>query len=370
MGEWFIAVVALSFFVLATINAIAFLRTRSPVGVLDTYISVLIPARNEEGVLGRCIESVLACGDVVAEVLIYDDQSTDTTHYVAQTWSQRDQRVRVLETVPLPNGWYGKPHACYRLASAAQSQWLLFLDADAQLNPGSVERLIATARACNATLLSAWPKIEMVSPVERVLMPMLDFYVMTLLPSPLQQLSNHPRYALAHGSCMLCDRQTYFRLGGHSAVRTELFEDTALARHWRQSGEKSLCCDGQEIVHVRMYQTFGEIWRGFQKNFYPGFRRRWLFPVVLALHGAVFTVPFMAVLFTPTLPLLIAACAVGASRLVLALRFGHKLWSILWHPIAEVVLLALAVVSWWRSSRGVEWKDRRYRVIRPKQVME
>ncbi len=365
MIEWMIALLAVTFSALAVVNAVVFLRPERRKPLHSGIVSVLIPARNEEANLAECIAHVLNQGEIVAEVLIYDDQSDDATRKIAHQWTERDKRVRLLETVPLPESWYGKPHACYRLAQAARGQWLLFLDADARISSGAVEQLLATANAQNATFLSTWPEIEMQSSAEQVLMPLLTFYVMTLYPSPLQIRSLHHRYALAHGSCILCRRDVYMRLGGHRAVRTELFEDTALARHWRMMNQRALCCDGTGIVRVRMYRTISQIWHGFQKNFYPGFRKRWLFPVVLALHAIVFAAPFFTAVFTPSVPILLALCSVVSARVVLSFRFKHPWWSVLFHPVAELFLLGLGISSWWQwiSGRGVEWKQRRYRIV-------
>jgi chlorobactene glucosyltransferase len=363
MIEWGLAILAVSFLAIVAVNAIGFLRAATASSAEPEQVSVLIPARNEEHTLEACLESVLKQGDVVAEVLIYDDESDDHTREVAAQWTKRDRRVRLLETVPLALGWYGKPHACYRLATAARGRWLLFLDADARLMPGAIASLLATARRHGATLVSAWPAIEMLSASEQALLPMLNFYVMTLFPSPLQIWSNHPRYALAHGACMLCERETYHRIGGHQLVRQELFEDTALARQWRACGERGLCCDGLGLVRVRMYRSVKEIWLGFQKNFYPGFRKRWLFPLILAVHILVFTAPFAWIVLAPSAASAVATGAVIGARLLLALRFQQPLWSIILHPFAELFTIAVGIASWWywQHHRGVVWKNRRYR---------
>lgn len=360
-GEWLPMLVAFPFWVLALLNALLFLRLRKGQQT-KMRVSVLIPARNEERTLSSCIRSVLAQGDVVAEVLIYDDESSDRTQHIARQWCERDSRVRVVETVSLPDGWYGKPHACYRLALSAQEDWLLFLDADTRLAPGAISALLATAQQYQATLVSAWPCIEMPTLITQVLMPMLTFYVMTLFPSPMQTLSGAPRYALAHGSCILCHRQTYHRLGGHRAVRSSIFEDTALARHWRRQGERSLCADGCGAVRVCMYRDFPEIWNGFVKNFYPGFAKPQLFWLIVGLHITVFTAPFFLLLITPAAPIWIAAGLLLSARLVLALRFHQPIWAVIFHPLAECILIAVALGSWWqwRFGRGVVWKNRRY----------
>jgi hypothetical protein len=57
-----------------------------------------------------------------------------------------------------------------------------------------------------------------------------------------------------------------------------------------------------------------------------------------------------------------AVAAVAAIRILIAVRFRHPLWTVLMHPVAEMVLLGIGLASWWRcrSGRGVEWKGRRY----------
>ncbi|KXB98083.1 MAG: hypothetical protein AA908_01360 [Chlorobi bacterium NICIL-2] len=359
-----IALGAVALAVLAVVNALVFLRpSRSGDGDNDASVSILIPARNEEQRINLCLAYASAQSALVKEILVYDDQSSDATAGIVEAWEKIDRRIRLIRGDTLPAGWHGKPHACYRLAENATGTWLLFIDADVRLRSGAVERLLATAAHHSCTLLSAWPAIAMKSLAETLLMPMLNFYVFTLFPSPLQLASNAPRYALAHGACLLCHRDTYWAIGGHSTVRNELFEDTALARHWRASGQRALCCDGQQICTVRMYSGAREIWRGFEKNFYPGFRRKWLFVFVMAIHVAVFTVPFIGLLVSPTLPFAVAASSVLVARGALALRFREPVWPSVMHPIAELFLIALGISSFlrWHSRRGVEWKGRRYR---------
>jgi chlorobactene glucosyltransferase len=318
-------------------------------------LSVLIPARDEEGNLPDCLDSVLKQPEV-AEVLVYDDHSADRTREVVTEYAQRDYRVRLIDPAPLAAGWCGKTFACHELAKRARSRWLLFLDADARLATGATARALPEAEARCLTFLSCWPGLEMLGFWERALMPLLNFVVFTLYPAPLALSRPDPSLGLAHGAFILVRKDCYDKVGGHGAVRAEIFEDTRLARLWRERGERSLCLDGQDIVRVRMYGGFGGIWSGFQKNFYPAFQSRAMFCAFLALHAFVFLGPFLTLNW-------IAAGCVLAMRLLLAIRFRHPLWSVLLHPLAQTLLLALGVSSWWlcRAGRGVVWKRRRYR---------
>lgn len=330
-------------------------------------VSILIPARNEETNLAACLDAALAQGETVFEVLVYDDHSTDRTAVVINDYSTREERVKSVPVATFPAGWCGKTFACARLSASARGEWLLFLDADARLAEGAAARMLAEAAARRLTLLSCWPALELRSFWERALMPLLNFVVFTLYPAPLALKRADASLGLAHGACLLVHRSTYARVGGHAAVRDELFEDVRLAQLWRERGEAGLCLDGQGTVSVRMYRSFAEIWRGFQKNFYPAFRRESSFWFFMATHLLLFFLPFiLAPLFFRTVggaAFLSVALCVLLMRAALALRFGHPWWSVALHPLGEAILIALGLSSWWRcrSGRGVEWKGRRYR---------
>lgn len=326
-------------------------------------LSVLIPARNEEGNLAACLDSVLTQG-IVLEVLIYDDYSTDNTPKIIKEYEQRDARVRMVAHTKLPDGWCGKTFACYQLASKACGEWLLFLDADARLNANAAYNILEEAVKRQVSFLSCWPRLEMKSFWERALMPLLNFVVFTLYPTPLALKRNDASLGLAHGSCLLARRDIYEKTGGHSEVRGEIFEDVRLAQIWRERGEKSLCLDGQRVVSVRMYNSFAEIWAGFQKNFFTAFRRETSFWLFIFLQVSFFLSPFVLLsVYADSYLLLANVLCVLAMRFALALRFRHPLWSVILHPLGEIILIALGLSSWHKckNGRGVEWKGRRYR---------
>ncbi|HEX8557542.1 MAG TPA: glycosyltransferase [Pyrinomonadaceae bacterium] len=350
-------------------NALAWPRAGGAEGEATptaSSVSILVPARDEEQNIAACLDSTLAQGLCVREVLVYDDHSQDRTARIVESYALMDARVRLVRPAPLPAGWCGKTFACARLAEEARGRWLLFLDADARLAPRASARMVAEAEARGVTLLSCWPRLVTRGFWEGALMPLLNFVVFTLYPAPLALRREDAALGLAHGACVLARRDEYARAGGHAAVRAELFEDVRLAQAWRAGGRRSLCLDGRRVVRVRMYRSPGEIWRGFQKNFFPAFRTAAGFWAFLALHFFVFLLPFalapLALWRAWAWPFAAAAACVLAARAALALRFGHPLWSVALHPLGEALLVALGLASWrgCRGGRGVEWKGRRY----------
>ncbi len=335
----------LVFLFIALNNALFWPRVRR--ARIAGSIAVLIPARDEEANIEACLATVLP--QSVREILVYDDHSSDNTSALVTAIS--DARLCLLQAAPLPAGWFGKSFACAQMAVHSSSDWLLFLDADARLEPDACERMLAEATHRKLTLLSCWPRLQAKSFPEAVLMPMLNWVVFSVFPAPLSLFRNEPSLALAHGACLMVHRATYQLLGGHGAVRKEIFEDTRLAQLWRENGERGLALDGSDLVSVRMYSSLNEIWRGFQKNFYRAFRHRANFWIFLALHFLAFVLPFLILDWR-------ACAAVMAARAALLIRFRQSAWSLVLHPFAELFLIALGVSSW--MSKHVEWKGRQY----------
>jgi len=70
-------------------------------------VSVIVPARDEEACIGKCLESLVTQIGVRFEIIVVDDGSTDRTRDIAQSFPE----VRVVDPGPLPPGWSGKNNA-------------------------------------------------------------------------------------------------------------------------------------------------------------------------------------------------------------------------------------------------------------------
>lgn len=100
-------------------------------------VSVLIPAYNERGYVGSCIESVLEADYPAAklELLVIDDGSTDNTYREAAAYDE----ATVLRK---PNG--GKYSALNYGLVHADGEIVVIADADTRIEPASLRRLVAT----------------------------------------------------------------------------------------------------------------------------------------------------------------------------------------------------------------------------------
>lgn len=362
-----VASIIVALLVVTISNCLFFLKVKNNSTKKRRQVSILVPARNEEANIEQCVRTLITQGEIVAEILIYDDHSEDHTGLILARLSQAFPLIRMIGCRPLPDGWCGKNFACAELAANASGDWLLFIDADARLNPDVVARMIGEAETRDLTFVSFWPRFATVTLAEKILMPMLNFMVFSLYPAGLALLQ-HPGFrfnknlGLAHGSCMLFSRQAYEQFGGHARVKDQIFEDTRIAQLWRENKFNGLCLDGQELVSLRMYNSGQEIWHGFQKNFYLAFTHSVNFWLFLCFHLVIFLLPFIYFIFAPTLKIFLLVVGILAMRLLLALKFKQSLISILFHPFAEIFLLMLGISSWWRcrTGKGVNWKGRAY----------
>lgn len=333
------------------------LQRSGPPGVLPRA-SALVPARNEEAGIARCVEALLA--EPFAEVIVCDDRSTDATPAILAAIAARDPRLRVILGAPLPVGMVGKAHACHQLAAAATGDLLVFVDADTILAPGALARVAAVTT--DADVVSVLPFQETGSPAEALILPLLHLSYLSWLPLRLVRATKDPRFLAANGQLLAVRRAAYHHFGGYGAVASEVVDDMAFCGAAKRAGLRVDFVDGAEVAACRMYRNGREAWDGFSKNLYEGIGGSGPALIgILVLHTAVFLLPWVALPFAP-LPAAVGVAANLTQRGLLAARFRHRAWTVPLHPIGILTLCALALNSWRWSKRGaIVWRGRTYR---------
>ena len=333
-------------------------------------ISILVPARDEESNIEACVRSLLRLNYPNFEVIALDDHSSDETYRILRRLRDEDHRLRVLVGAELPDGWYGKPFACWQMAQAARGEFLLLTDADCHFAPDALLMALGALGAHQADVVSLVPDLECAGFWERLLIPIQYFIIFAFLPTPLIRGTRHPWFAAANGAFLFLRRETYFEVDGHRAVREQLAEDVKFAQHVKRVGKSLWYGDGSRVYAVRMYHGLGEIWGGFSKNLFHAFSKN--LPLMVGVLAYIVCVlilpPFFAAwglawgrnwtgaaLVSSLVPILI--------RLGLTARFGRDSpgYAFL-NPLAWVTVVAIAVNSAFRdlSKRGTEWKGRVY----------
>jgi chlorobactene glucosyltransferase len=180
-------------------------------------VSVLIPARNEEKNIEKCIKGVLSQDYQNKEIIVLDDCSTDKTYQIAFAFS--DKNIKVITGAPLPQNWLGKNWACNQLAQEANGEYLLFIDADVELKPEVISSAVFELEKSNAALISIFPTQIIKSFGEHFIVPLMNWLLLTFLPLKLVYASSSKSFVAANGQFMLWRKSDYFKLGKHQVVK-------------------------------------------------------------------------------------------------------------------------------------------------------
>jgi chlorobactene glucosyltransferase len=335
-------------------------------------ISILVPARNEAANIAACLDSLSRQDYPNYEILVLDDNSTDSTAAIVQGKAALDPRIRLLRGKPLPEGWAGKPFACHQLASEAKGEWLLFTDADTIHDPAMLRSALAYSQHHQLSLLSGFPLQHTVSFSQRVVVPAMYFIILSFFPLWWLQSSHTARPGLSIGQFLFVFAADYREIGGHEAVKSRILEDVSLGLEMTNRGHRQGVVDLSHMVACRMYEGVGQLWEGFTKWTYS---LSSLYPVALffLMVAAVglFLVPFVLVAWhlSPVLGGVDWFTIIVAQVLVILLmralvdhHFGHSLVYTLSHPAGiSFMLLSTAFGAAKRATgAGINWKQRRY----------
>ena len=311
------------------------------------FVSVLVPARNEEHNIGVCVSLLLAQDYPHFEVIILDDNSTDGTSRILEQLARSDNRLRVIRGAPLPEGWLGKHWACHQLYQAARGELFLFTDADTCHTPDMLQASVSALIAEHADLVTAFPRQEMVTWGERLLVPIMCWGMFTFTPIRLVQKRHWALLAISIGQFMLFRRSGYELVGGFESVRTEAVDDVCMGRILITKGGEWRLLDGTRHVSYRMYHGFREAVRGFSKTIFAVFDYR-ILPYIIGwlLAGLAFLGPVAGlILYLFCVPLVFIPVEYAAISVVLSM----VTWIITSRRFHLPIFLRSSIRSTWRS---------------------
>ena len=229
-------------------------------------LSLLIPARDEENNIGHLLDDLISISDRIKEIIVYDDKSTDNTASIVKQYSARDTRIKLISGKELPDDWNGKNHACYQLSLEANSDYLLFLDADVRVSEGVINRAVRYMERYRCSMMSIFPTQVMKSEGEKITVPNMQIILLTLLPLPLVRLAWFPSLSAANGQFMMFRSDTYREFEPHSIFRKSRAEDIEISGYLKKQHKRVSCLTGVEGIRCRMYHNKKDAIEGFSKN--------------------------------------------------------------------------------------------------------
>lgn len=350
--------------------------SKNPILEHSPLISVIIPVRNEERNIHRCLQALLVQTYSNYEIIVVDDRSTDETPQILSELAKGDAHLRVIHGADLPPGWAGKPYALVQGTAAAQGQWLCFMDADTFANPELLQSTYQLAIQYHADMFSILTDQELGSFWEKMILPLVFLGLSFGFPADRVNDLTKPD-AIANGQFILIKRTVYDHIGGHTSVKDRVDEDKAIAILVKRAGYRLVLADGRKVALTRMYTSLPEMWEGWTKNIYLGLLDRlWLllFGAMLGLMGSfVLPIWLFGGLFWLSFGGGLAATIVAGEasvlwgylllkRLQACRSFGIPGGYAFTFPLGALIFTAMMLASAFNviSGRGVIWKGRRY----------
>jgi chlorobactene glucosyltransferase len=372
------------FFGILLLNLIDLKRLSKKSPARTPFISVLIPARNEERSIEACVRSVLMQQYPNFEVIVLNDHSTDRTGEILAKLQTEFASLRVISGTALPEGWLGKCWACHQLSNVATGEVLLFTDADTVHESFSLMHSAASREESGADMLTAVPYQQLGSFWEKIIVPLVHFSIMCFLPLRMVWQSRNTAFAFANGQFILFTRTMYEKIGGHESVRQNLVEDVWLVKKVKQAGGKVMVYSGIDDVRCRMYHSGREAWQGFSKNLFAGLNYNTAAMASVCLVNFIcFIFPYIGLGFdigldirfsseslltrTPervsSMMIIVLQIVLAlVMRVMIALKFRLPVLESFLHimSIAAFIGIAANSVRWIKSGQGALWKGRRY----------
>lgn len=328
-------------------------------------VSVVVAARDEEDALEATVRSLLE-QDYPGrlEVVAVNDRSTDGTGDVlAGIPSVGLKRLRVDE---LPAGWLGKNHALWLGARAAESEWLLFTDADVRFSPGTLERAVRYVLDEGLDHLTLAPELVARGMALRSFVAAFVL-VFEVTQRPWRAADPAAREAVGVGAFNLVRRAAYGRAGTHAAIRMRPDDDMRLARLLKEAGFGQGVAYGAGLVRVEWHETLAGAVGGLEKSMFPGVDYRVSASLLASLAlFATNVLPFPGtilarrtatrLLFGSNVALLIAMYARGRGR------SGVPAYYAAFHPFGTGALIFAMLRSTYRTLArgGIEWRGTFY----------
>ncbi|MEJ5229187.1 MAG: glycosyltransferase family 2 protein [Pseudothermotoga sp.] len=186
------------------------------------FVSVIIPARNEEVNLPKLLARLRDQSYKNMEIIVVNDNSIDRTKEVVL----KQQGVELIDLCEEPpKGWVGKSWACWNGYERSKGQILIFMDADVEPDRDAIEALVSTYIE-KGGLVSVWPYQQFERFYEHLTLP---FNLIVIASTGSFFISNSKPIG-AYGPVIVTSRENYEKTKGHSAIRDGVLEDVKLGR--------------------------------------------------------------------------------------------------------------------------------------------
>jgi glycosyltransferase involved in cell wall biosynthesis len=336
-------------------------------------VTIVVPARNEEGSIRQALSQLLALDYGNYEVIAVNDRSTDRTDEIMDELATRgdgrshpsNANLRVLHIAELPPRWMGKAHAMWSAAKQSSADWLLFTDADVMFRPDCLRRAIAYAEAERADHLVLFPRTIMKRPGEKM---MLAFFQLMFVfgHRPWKVADPKAKDHIGVGAFNLVRRHVYEAVGTYGALRFEVVDDMKLGKVIKNAGFRQRNVLGEDLLELHWAQGALGVVRNLTKNFFAVMSFQAWRAIGFCVAAAFINImPFFGVFLAQgwaRLPYVVALACLFFLYFGMSLFSDVRPWYFLLHPLGTLLFIYTMLRSMFFALRnqGVEWRGTMY----------
>jgi chlorobactene glucosyltransferase len=239
------------------------------------YVSVIIPARDEQESIERCLISLMEQDYPNLEIIAVDDNSTDATLIKMKKIQQKYQKqknchtLNIIELKSKPDDWTGKTWASENGYLASHNAILLFVDADCYYEKNCILSAISYMMKERIDVLTGYPFFELKDFWSKISMPL--WKLMSITFGRNASNVNNPRSKVAYlmGCFFLIKRNVFENVGTFQSVRNAIQEDEALGIRIKQSGYKLRLIQMNNLIHALWSRDLSTLWHGIGRTITP-----------------------------------------------------------------------------------------------------
>ena len=329
-------------------------------------LAIIVPARNEEESIEQALGRLLALDYDDYQVIAVDDRSTDRTGEIMdRVAATSGGRLKIVHITELPSGWMGKAHAMWTAAQQADSDWILFTDADVMFRPDCLRRAVAYADEAKADHVVLLPKVLMERPGEKM---MIGFFQLLFVfgHRPWKVADPKTKDHIGVGAFNLVRRTTYEAIGTYKALKFEVVDDMKLGKVIKNAGFRQRVVFGDDLIEIRWAHGARGVVKNLTKNSFAVMSFQ-LWRVVLSAIALVILnlLPFYGTVAAPGWTRLPYGIALASMFLLYAgvwRKVEIEPWYFFLHPVATLIFIYTMLRSTYFAlrHRGVEWRGTFY----------
>jgi len=231
-------------------------------------VSIILPARNEEEFIGKCLDTLIKQNYENYEIIVIDDSSEDSTGKIISEYAKKSSKIIPVSARPKPDRWMGKNWACMEGYKKATGELLLFTDADTKHAENVISLAVSHLNSFNLDALSAIPKMLTFDFWTNISLPMISTFLHTRF-SALNVNNPKKKTGYFFGSFFILKKETYQEIGMHEGVKHEIIEDGALGKKVKEAGYKMKMVRGEHLIEAIWARDKSTLWNALKRLMIP-----------------------------------------------------------------------------------------------------